>query len=54
MDAVWKSIFGMDVDIQNNPNMSYFVKTKTIAEGFSNFSAFFRITSKLTIRATIE
>lgn len=41
MDVVWKCIFGIDVNIQENPNLGYFVKTKETAEGFTEFEPYF-------------
>ena len=41
MDAVWKCIFGIDVNVQENPNLGYFVKAKESFEGFSEFNPFY-------------
>lgn len=50
MDAVWKSIFGIDVDMQSNPNLVYFVKAKEITDGFADFNGYFlAISNKLKI-----
>ena len=48
MDAVWKCIFGIDVNIQENPNLGYFVKTKEAVDGFSEFDTYFLTLSTKT------
>ena len=45
MDAVWKCIFGIDVNVQENPNLGYFLKAKEAVEGFSDFDVNFLATS---------
>ena len=49
MDAVWKCIFGIDVNVQENPNLAYYVKAQEVVEGFSEFDPFF-----LTISTKIQ
>lgn len=46
MDVVWKSFFGMDVDVQTNPNLIYFVKLQQAQEAISSFDFFTKIMSK--------
>lgn len=34
-------MFGIDVDLQKNPNLGYFVKARETVEGFSDFNSTF-------------
>ena len=45
MDAVWKCIFGIDVNVQENPNLGYFLKAKEAVDGFSDFDVNYLATS---------
>ena len=48
MDAVWKCIFGIDVNVQKNPNLAYFVKAQEVVEGFTEFDPFYLAISTKT------
>jgi cytochrome P450 len=36
MDTIWNCAFGVDIDVQNNPNDPYFVKSEKIMDNMSN------------------
>lgn len=47
MDVVWNCAYGMDVDVQTNPNLSFFVKMKNFLQGLSDFNPLVKILSKV-------
>jgi hypothetical protein len=51
MDVVWKSVFDMDVDVQSNPNLIYFVKVKQFLEALSSFDLFTKTMGILTLKS---
>lgn len=45
MEVIWKSIFDMDVDVQHNPNLNYYVMLKKAKDGIDSFSLLTQILS---------
>ena len=45
MDVVRNCTFGIDVDIINNPEFTYFVKIRDLINGFANLNMFMKLTS---------
>ena len=39
MDTIWNSAFGVDIDIQNNPENEYFDKCEKVFGNTSNLRA---------------
>ena len=39
MDTIWNVAFGVDIDIQNNPNNEYFTKAEKVFENLANISS---------------
>lgn len=45
MDVVWNCAYGIDVDVQNNPNLTFFVKIKNLLNNIANFNFLIRLLS---------
>jgi hypothetical protein len=41
MDTIWNCAFGVDIDIQNNPNNIYFTKAEQVFSDSVNLNWFF-------------
>lgn len=40
MDSIWNCAFGLDIDLQNNPNNEYFNKCEQVFRNMAEFNIF--------------
>ncbi len=46
MDTIWNCAFGIDIDIQNNPDNEYFTKCENVFSNAENLDFFSYLGSK--------
>jgi hypothetical protein len=47
MDSIWNCAFGLDIDLQNNPDNEYFTRCEEVFSNNLRFPIYFKLGSKL-------